>query len=182
MNATGAKVKNRWYERNRSFYDKEGDLPLALMNGNFLMTTSNIVIRRSVFQDIGYFAPLRYVHDLDFFLRLLVHGKHIHMIDDPLLSYRIHAKNTIREEHVNVRAEWAFACARFMVTAMGLPEWREKGWGYVDRFNQIMERHSLSRLLNIFFILLASNPSAGSDINRFDGDPQFLKLIGHVTQ
>ena len=79
MDASGKKVKNRWYERNRSFYDKEGDLPLALMNGNFFMTTSNIVIRRSVFQDIGYFAPLRYVHDLDFFLRLLVHGKHIHI-------------------------------------------------------------------------------------------------------
>ena len=182
MNAGGAKVKNRWYERSRSFYDKEGDLSLALINGNFFMTTSNIVVRRSVFQDIGYFAPLRYIHDLDFFLRLLVHGKHIHMIDDPLLSYRIHAKNTIREEHANVRAEWAFACARFIVTARGLPEWREKGWDYVDRFNRIMERHSLSRLLNIFFIFFASQSTMGIDINRFDEDAQFLKLLRHVAQ
>ncbi len=179
MDAGGTKVKNRWYEQNRSFYDQERDLPLALMNGNFFMTTSNIVIRRSVFQDIGYFAPLRYVHDLDFFLRLLVHGRQIHMIDEPLLTYRIHAGNTIREEHANVRAEWAFACARFIVTARGLPEWREKGWDYVDRFNRIMERHSLTRLLNAFFIFFAGRPPAGADINRFDGDPQFLKLIRH---
>ena len=177
MDARGKKVKNRWYERNRSFFDKERDLPLALMNGNFFMTTSNIVVRRSIFQDIGYFAPLRYVHDLDFFLRLLVYGKNIHMIDEPLLSYRIHAKNTIVEEHVNVRAEWAFACARFIVTARGLPEWREKGWAYVERFNRIMERHSLTKLLNLFLVFFAGQPSAARDINRFDGDPAFIKLI-----
>jgi glycosyltransferase involved in cell wall biosynthesis len=182
MDARGGRVNNLWYEQSRSFFEVEGDLPLALMNGNFIMTTSNIVIRRSAFQKIGYFAPLRYVHDLDFFLRLLVHGNSIYMIDDPLLSYRMHAKNTILEEHTNVRAEWAIACARFIVTARDLPEWREKGWAYVERFNRIMERHSLTRLLNLFFIFLASQNSAGRDINRFDEDTEFLKLIRQVTQ
>lgn len=182
MDARGKKVRNRWYEKNRAFYAKEKDLPLALMNGNFFMTTSNIVVRRSVFQDIGYFAPLRYAHDLDFFLRLLVHGKHIHMMDDPLLSYRIHAKNTILEEHINVRAEWAFACARFVVTARGLVQWREKGWDYIERFNRIMEKHSLTRLLNLFFIFFASQSSAVADITRFDGDPDFLKLVRQVAK
>jgi glycosyltransferase involved in cell wall biosynthesis len=177
MDAKGKKIKNRWYERNRSFFDKEGDLPLALMNGNFFMTTSNIFVRRSVFQDIGYFAPLRYVHDLDFFLRLLVYGKNIHIIDDPLLSYRMHAKNTILEEHINVRAEWAFACARFIVTAQKLPEWREKGWAYCERFNRIMEEHSLTGLLNLFLVFFARQLSTGGDIERFDRDPAFVKLI-----
>ena len=177
MDARGVKVKDRWYEKSKAYYEQEKDLPLSLMNGNFFMTTSNIVVRRSVFQEVGYFAPLRYVHDLDFFLRLLVHGKRIHIIDEPLLLYRRHAKNTIVEEHANVRAEWAFACARFIVTARGMTEWREKGWGYVERFNRIMEKHSLTKLLNLFFIYFMSQPLAGKEANRFDEDIDFLKLI-----
>ena len=175
MDAKGKKVKNRWYERSRSFFDKEGDLPLALMNGNFFMTTSNIVIRRSVFDEIGYFASLRYVHDLDFFLRLLVQGKTIHMIDEPLLTYRMHSRNTILEEHANVRAEWAFACTRFMITARRLPASRQKGWAYVERFNQIMEMHSLNGLVNLFLFYFM-----GREVGYIDDDPDFLKLIHPV--
>lgn len=181
MNSRGAKVKNRWYEQSKAFYAQEKDLPLALMNGNFFMTTSNIVIRRHVFQDLGYFAPLRYVHDLDFFLRLLVQGKKIHLIDEPLLTYRIHGKNTILEEHVNVRAEWAFACARFIIAARNLPEWREKGWNYVARFNRIMERHSLTLLLNAYLILFAGSSNAADDSAHFGRDPEFLELIRYMS-
>jgi GT2 family glycosyltransferase len=172
MNAKGKRTKNRWYAQSRSFFEKEGDLPLSLINGNFFMTTSNIVIRRSVFDDIGYFAPLRYVHDLDFFLRLLVAGKTIHMIDEPLVTYRMHAKNTILEEHAKVRAEWAFACARFIMRVRTLPEWQEKGWDYVKRFNRIMEIHSLSGLLNLFLLYFM-----GRDIGHAEDDPEFQELI-----
>jgi hypothetical protein len=42
------------------------DLGLALVKGNFLMATSNLVARRAVFDEIGGFDDLRYAHDLDF--------------------------------------------------------------------------------------------------------------------
>ena len=182
MDGAGNKIKNPWYDQSRAFFDEVGDLPLALMNGNFIMTTSNLVIRRSVFQEIGYFAPLRYAHDLDFFLRLLVNGKRIHVMDEPLLSYRMHAQNTILEEHANVRVEWAFACARFITTVWGRPEWKEKGWPYMETFSRIMERHSLSRLLNMFFVYFMSRYSAGGDLARFDEDPEFLHSIRQVAR
>jgi len=172
MNAKGKKTKNRWYAQSRSFFEKEGDLPLSLINGNFFMTTSNIVIRRSVFEDIGYFAPLRYVHDLDFFLRLLVAGKTVHLIEAPLVTYRMHAKNTILEEHANVRAEWAFACARFIMMLRALPDWQGKGWNYVKRFNRIMEIHSLSGLVNLFLLYFMDR-----DIGRAEDDPEFQQRI-----
>lgn len=182
IDAVGKKVKNPWYVRNTDFYKKERDLALSLMNGNFFMTTSNIVIRQRVFHEIGYFAPLRYVHDLDFFLRLLVHGKIIHFIDTPLLSYRIHPKNTILEAHVNVRVEWAFACARFMATAMRIPEWREKGWAYVGRLNRIMEKHSLTRLLNLFFLFFITVSDTESDMSHFYEDAELMRLLRQAAQ
>ncbi|MGH8568064.1 MAG: hypothetical protein ACREXU_08575, partial [Gammaproteobacteria bacterium] len=38
----GDPIQNRWHERGKAFYQEVGDLTLALVNGNFLMTTSNL--------------------------------------------------------------------------------------------------------------------------------------------
>jgi GT2 family glycosyltransferase len=84
----GNAIRYPWYEA-CSFYEEIGDLALALVNGNFLMTTSNIVARRAVFDEVGVFDDLRYTHDLDFFLRLLVHGRRLALLRRSLLTYRV---------------------------------------------------------------------------------------------
>jgi hypothetical protein len=71
------------------------------------MTTSNIVARRAVFDEVGVFDDLRYAHDLDFFLRLLVHGKRLQLLRRPLLTDRVHAGNTIAEAPSRARLKTA---------------------------------------------------------------------------
>ncbi len=177
----GREIDNPWYRESRAFYDKVGDLPLALMNGNFFMTTSNLVIRRRVFEEVGYFAPLRYAHDLDFFLRLLARGLEIHFLDEPLLFYRMHGRNTILEEHARVRVEWAFGCARFLHSLNRFPGRRRRGWDYVDRITRIVERHSLQRLVMLFLVYFAGGPAAEEDAARFRQDAEFYRIVHKVA-
>lgn len=74
-----------------------GDLVLALLESNYVATTSNVAFRRAAFDGRGTrFQPLRYAHDWDFLLAVCAHGG-FRLIEEPLVSYRIHTANTIRE-------------------------------------------------------------------------------------
>jgi glycosyltransferase involved in cell wall biosynthesis len=85
IDAAGRSVPNAWYDAALEFYDRNRDMAVALVNGNFLMTTSNYLARRRLFDQIGMFAPLRYAHDLDFALFVLAEGKKIRLVREPLL-------------------------------------------------------------------------------------------------
>ncbi len=74
-----------------------GDPSLALLETNFLATTSTVACRRELFARHGLrFLPLRYAHDWELFLAALAHGR-LHLIEEPLVGYRVHGANTIRE-------------------------------------------------------------------------------------
>jgi glycosyltransferase involved in cell wall biosynthesis len=143
----GVKIQDDWYLKSIAFYRQIGDLSLALVNGNFFMTTSNLFIRRSVFDEIGLFSPLRYAHDLDFFLRMVLFAKRIYFLDEPLLHYRRHRENTISQDHSRVRAEWAYVTARFLFEILKRHKEGANDWEYLRRFVQISNRHSLTPLL-----------------------------------
>ncbi len=70
-----------------------GDPRLALLESNYLATTSNIAFRN---RGAPRFASLRYTHDWDFFLALGRRGR-LHVIEEPLVAYRVHGENTIAE-------------------------------------------------------------------------------------
>ena len=146
LDGEGNIYHNKWYVEALAFYRKVGDISLALINGNFLMTTSNLFVRRTIFEELGYFSNLRYAHDLDFFLRLILKHKPIVFLEAPLLQYRIHASNTISEGVLKVKIEWAAVVAWFA--------WQiEENWGsdYVCRLMYITDRHNLTRLIFYFF-------------------------------
>lgn len=107
----GKEVQNTWYENAIAESENYDDLANSLLNANFLMTTSNLVFRRSVLDQVGYFSPLRYAHDLEFFARLTRFGVQLERLDPVLLRYRLHESNTIKESHDRVRVEWAFVIA-----------------------------------------------------------------------
>ncbi len=80
----------------RSF--RAGDDPrCALLTEHYLATTSNFVFRRADWQAVGGFRPLRYAHDWDFALRLAALAPP-RLVEAPLLRYRVHDRNTIRED------------------------------------------------------------------------------------
>jgi glycosyltransferase involved in cell wall biosynthesis len=71
-------------------------LEQALLRGNLTLTTSNLMMRRAAYDAIGPFRPYRYCHDWDFLLRAIGRAG-IGWLREPLVSYRLHGANTIRE-------------------------------------------------------------------------------------
>jgi cellulose synthase/poly-beta-1,6-N-acetylglucosamine synthase-like glycosyltransferase len=74
--------------------DALGRPELALLAGNFVATTSNLALRRSVLETLEL-LPLRYCHDWDLALQLARRG--LRVVAEPLVSYRVHPANTLRE-------------------------------------------------------------------------------------
>ena len=157
----GRELEERWQAEATSFYRASGNLGLALVNGNFLRTTSNLVVRRTVFDELGGFDDLRYAHDLYFFLRLVSSGKRMTILKDKLLCYRLHASNTIAEAHVGVRAEWAAVSAFYARDLLG------SGTGHSSEelkgLFRILEKHHLSRAVEgLLAAMQVMNGAAGS--------------------
>lgn len=69
----------------------------ALLQSNWIATTSNIAFHRGrLAGSAPSFSPLRYCHDWDFFLQLAAQGR-ILVLQTPLVSYRVHPQNTLKE-------------------------------------------------------------------------------------
>lgn len=117
IDETGKHIKyRRGAEPHRSEISlrKDGFLFPDLLGGNFLVSTSNLFCRKSVFEHIALFSNLRYAHDYEFFLRLCYHFK-VRMIDSPLLKYRIHNANTIRENEAETNFEVGIVLSEFLL-------------------------------------------------------------------
>jgi|GEM_PF-765221 len=99
-----------WYAGARSFYDRKQDLIPALFNGNFVMTTSNIFLRRKAAARIGEFRPLKYAHDLDYLVRA-ADSVSVAIDRETGVLYRWHAHNTIQVHPAWVRWEVALILA-----------------------------------------------------------------------
>lgn len=77
---------------------------LALLNQNFVATTSNMVFTVELFEELGGFRPYRYIHDWDFMLRAAAENT-VAYNPNMWTDYRIHPSNTISESSYRVRAE-----------------------------------------------------------------------------
>lgn len=93
-----------------STFKADRDLRTALLLQNYWATTSNYVMPRRTFDRHGPFRPLRYCHDWDFALRVQLEEPAA-LIPEPLLEYRVHGANTIRENTVAMAFEicWTLA-------------------------------------------------------------------------
>ncbi len=124
------------------------NIVLDLLGGNFLITTSNLFCRKSVFTNIGYFRNLRYAHDYDFFLRLCSTYK-VCVIDVPLLKYRQHGTNTLKENEAEVSFEAGLVLADFLLNN-DLKSIFEKGIPEYDVLEQIflsMNDYRIDRMI-----------------------------------
>lgn len=82
-----------WVDEARAVCDESAKN--AIWRSNFISTTSNMVMSRTLLDRVGAFQGYRFVHDWDFALRAASVAE-IGVIDRPLLSYRVHDSNTIR--------------------------------------------------------------------------------------
>jgi glycosyltransferase involved in cell wall biosynthesis len=83
-----------------------------LAEQNCLITTSNMVFRKTLHARIGGFRPYRYVHDWDFALRATLLGRAAY-IQRFLTAYRIHPQNTIQESERKAFLETRSMLGRF---------------------------------------------------------------------
>lgn len=65
-----------------------------LLRYNYAVTTGNFFFSRRLYEKVGGFANYGLCHDWDFILKTLICEEPL-FIDDFLISYRIHGKNTI---------------------------------------------------------------------------------------
>lgn len=177
MNDTGQAIDNPWYCQALEFFRHEKDAALALLNGNFVMTTSNLAMRRSLPAEIGGFRGLRYAHDLDFLLRIVLAGKCLRWCDRPLATYRLHAANTIKEDAGKVRLEWAACAAWFVHELFRRGDAGEAAWLYRERILKVIEHHRLTGLVFLFMGYFDSLPAGQRHVASFLADPAFHRRM-----
>lgn len=109
-----------WHRANREHYFRAADLYTGFLHGNFMVTTSNLFLTRAAVEQVGGFAPLRYLHDYDYMFRLLraypAAVRYLH--DQKLLYYRIHGSNTLGEGAIRAREEDQRVIRQYLLAAV----------------------------------------------------------------
>jgi glycosyltransferase involved in cell wall biosynthesis len=148
-----------WLGRAANFLEDTGLPQLALLNENFVATTSNMVFSRALWDAAGGFQPLRYCHDLDFLMfayaqsSVFLDREHEHIV------YRVHESNTIKEDLSKVRVEIAAVIAQALF-ASG-PRLFSAGLAEQDlaAFLTFLRNKQLTELLCFFQTILSTFPT-----------------------
>lgn len=142
---------NQWHQRNRQYYREQDDLYAGFLQGNLMVTTSNLFMRRSVMEQVGDFSSLRYLHDYDYIFRImLAYPQTVAYLDDEkLLYYRIHEGNTLSEAAITGREQDLAVIRKYMLAKLP-QQWRQYAAAGSDRLraleNELHEvRQQLSR-------------------------------------
>src|SRR5262249_26494793 len=153
------------------------NLRAALLTENHLATTSNFLFTRDAYTRVGPFLPLRFVHDWDFALRL-VRETEVAVVPQPLIKYRLHDTNTIKQDR---RAMIFEIC---WILAVHLPHCTSTAW-----FTALPPTERTSRLLHSIYTFgcdvilaamlaqrLANNASRAEALLRVDAPERALYL------
>ena len=113
---------NIWHRKNREYYQQYNDIYTGFLNGNFMVTTSNLFMTAEAVARVGKFSSLRYLHDYDFIFRMmLAYPDGVEYLQhDKLLYYRIHDGNTLSEAAITGRQQDLAIISKYMLAK--LPE------------------------------------------------------------
>jgi glycosyltransferase involved in cell wall biosynthesis/exonuclease VII small subunit len=157
-----------WYEGALPFFNEDKFYPSAFAK-NILITTSNLFVRRKVFQECGGFKALRYTHDWDMLLRISRRYK-IHLIKEDLLKYRMHSENTVQERDSDLKV-------LFEVNWLIVENLKELD---VDvPFSEILKLLKNNQYLSfetMFFLSLMKDRTAFNDLVDFT-NPQMIQSL-----
>lgn len=108
---------NQWHKSNRDKYFDLNDIYAGFLNGNFMVTTSNLFLTSELAKKVGGFTNLRYLHDYDFIFRVMLAApsKTFYMHDQKLLKYRIHDGNTLGEAAIIGREQDKQVIRKYML-------------------------------------------------------------------
>jgi glycosyltransferase involved in cell wall biosynthesis len=147
-------------EREQSFRSGE-NLHMTLLTENYYATTSNFFFTHECYEHVGDFRGLRYLHDWDFALRSASYTK-LGLIPEPLIQYRIHAHNTIRENRAAMIFEICWCLAVHLPQHIPLVS---PGTSCSDHFiDQLLHSIYVYGCDRVLAVMLAQNLSAQSEI------------------
>lgn len=181
IDGADASITYPWYHDGVAFHNSNKDLGASLINANFIMTTSNFVIRRSLFERIGYFSDLRYTHDLDFLLRMVAEGCRIEILNEPLLRYRLHGNNTISEGDDKVRIEWAACIAMYLRRLWSDPLMGGR-WEGAESVFAVLARHNLTLLVMFFLAYFDRTGARSIEPKAWQRDATFMAALSAVAR
>ena len=106
-----------WHKKNRDFYKQCGDLYTAFLKGNFMVTTSNLFLRKDAVKRVGDFCSLRYLHDYDYIFRVMLNfpGQVKYLDKEKLLYYRLHGGSTLSEAGIVGREQDKTVIRKYML-------------------------------------------------------------------
>lgn len=163
-------------------FKADNDLRTALLLQNYWATTSNFIMPRATYERHGPFRPLRYCHDWDFALRVQLEGRAV-LLPEPLVDYRLHGTNTIREN----RAAMVFEICWLMAVHVPRHVARPGFWnaGRQQRTRQLLRSvhvYGCDRVLWGMMLHLASGPP-GSELALLDpSDPARRTFLDEITE
>jgi glycosyltransferase involved in cell wall biosynthesis len=162
-------AEENWVDHDpASSFKGEEKIILDLLAGNFLLTTSNLFCRKTIFSDIGYFSQLRYAHDYDFFLRLCYHFR-VHIESKALLKYRQHPKNTIKESEAETNFETGLVLSDFLMK-YDISEYFPDHNIYLNmqKFFNSINSHDSERMMMTLFLFELKYTGVQELIREFD--------------
>ncbi len=129
---------NVWHQNNRQVYFDCGDIYTAFLNGNYMVTTSNLFMAHDAVHKTGQFTELRYLHDYDYIFRLMLRcpDKVSYLHADKLLYYRIHGGNTLSEAAITGREQDLMVIEKYLLAALP-EEYRQKVETGANRLRQL---------------------------------------------
>ena len=172
---------NPWLLDNPSHSFRAGkNLPLALLTENYLSTTSNFFFTRASFESIGEFNPLRYTHDWDFALRISKEHP-IRLLEEPLVRYRIHPGNTIRENQAAMIFEICWILAVHLPKYSNSQNFKSEQLDVrIDQLLHSIYTYNCDRVLNVMLLLRLHDNSAEARLLLDPANPERQRFISYI--
>ena len=174
IDGRGAPVANEWYRSALDFYNQKNNLAVALINGNFVMSTSNLVFRRTLLERIGLFAPLRYAHDLEFLLRALARAA-VRAAAGGKAAQLPGASRQYDKRGARRRSD-RMGCCRGRISRCAATRLKPLAWDQLAMLEQVLERHALARGVHLCLAWLRRDPD-GLKSGQMLSDPSFRRVL-----
>jgi glycosyltransferase involved in cell wall biosynthesis len=143
-----------WQKRAYEYLSLTQNLPISILNENFITTTSNMFFKKELWKKNGGFQPLRYCHDLDFLMASFRNGKFFFDKDITHIKYRVHSTNTIKENLSKIRVEIAAVMAvTFVLDKTSLIPRSDIT---LDHFKKCLKNKNLSDVTIVLMMLFLS--------------------------
>jgi glycosyltransferase involved in cell wall biosynthesis len=103
----------KWYSMALGAAETEPTIGFALMVQNFSVTSGNFVFTRALYNELGGFGNQKFAHDWDFLIRSIWHTEPM-MINERLMSYRVHDSNTTDSVRSLLKSECGGTLQRYL--------------------------------------------------------------------